>query len=146
MRRIGVLVGLPEDDSNMMARLIALRQGLAKRRWSENLNIRIDYRYAPAGAKCTGSGERAHRIGAGGNPGPHCDGCGGAAKETSTIPIVFVSLADPTGSGFIASLARPGGNMTGLTTFEASVAGGRGLSLAGGIRQERDDLPLVATK
>jgi ABC-type uncharacterized transport system substrate-binding protein len=44
-------------------------------------------------------------------------------KETSTIPIVFVSLADPIGSGFIASLARPGGNMTGLTTFEASIAG-----------------------
>jgi len=50
MRRIGVLVGLAENDANMIARLTALRQGLARRGWSEGRNIRIDYRYAPAGA------------------------------------------------------------------------------------------------
>ena len=44
-------------------------------------------------------------------------------RESRTIPIVFLSLADPIGAGFIASLARPGGNMTGLTTFEAGIAG-----------------------
>ena len=49
MRHIGVLVGLAEDDPDMVARLTALRQGLANRGWSEGRNIRIDYRYAPAG-------------------------------------------------------------------------------------------------
>jgi putative ABC transport system substrate-binding protein len=44
-------------------------------------------------------------------------------RETRTIPVVFVSLADPIGSGFVNSLARPGGNMTGLMTFEPSIAG-----------------------
>jgi len=123
MRRIGVIVGLPEDDANMVARLTALRQGLAKRGWSEDRNIRIDYRYAPAGAHAQALARElialqpevilAHTVTV----------AAALQKETSTTPIVFVSLSDPIGSGFIASLARPGGNMTGLTTFEASVAG-----------------------
>jgi ABC-type uncharacterized transport system substrate-binding protein len=123
VRRIGVLVGLPQDDPNMIARLTALRQGLAKRGWSEDRNIRIDYRYAPAGAHAQALAKElialepevilAHTVTV----------AAALQKETSTIPIVFVSLADPIGSGFIASLARPGGNMTGLTTFEASIAG-----------------------
>jgi putative tryptophan/tyrosine transport system substrate-binding protein len=50
MRHIGVLVGLAENDADMIARLAGLRQGLARCGWSEDRNIRIDYRYAPAGA------------------------------------------------------------------------------------------------
>jgi putative tryptophan/tyrosine transport system substrate-binding protein len=50
MRRVGVLAGLAEDDANIRARLAALREGLARRGWSEGRNIRIDYRYGPAGA------------------------------------------------------------------------------------------------
>jgi ABC-type uncharacterized transport system substrate-binding protein len=113
VRRIGVLVGLPQDDPNMIARLTALRQGLAKRGWSEDR----------AGAHAQALAKElialepevilAHTVTV----------AAALQKETSTIPIVFVSLADPIGSGFIASLARPGGNMTGLTTFEASIAG-----------------------
>jgi ABC-type uncharacterized transport system substrate-binding protein len=109
VRRIGVLVGLPQDDPNMIARLTALRQGLAKRGWSEDR----------AGAHAQALAKElialepevilAHTVTV----------AAALQKETSTIPIVFVSLADPIGSGFIASLARPGGNMTGLTTFEA---------------------------
>jgi len=63
MRRIGVLVGLAENDSNMIARLSALRQGLAKRGWVEGRNIRIDYRYAPAHS-CAGAGEGACSVAA----------------------------------------------------------------------------------
>jgi putative tryptophan/tyrosine transport system substrate-binding protein len=51
MRRIDVLAGLAEDDANIRARLAALREGLARRGWSEGRNIRIDYRYGPAGAQ-----------------------------------------------------------------------------------------------
>ena len=123
MRRIGVLVGLAEDDANMKARLTALRQGLERRGWSEGRNIRIDYRYAPAGAHVQALAKElvalqpdvilAHTVTV----------AAALQRETRTIPIVFVSLSDPIGSGFIASLARPGGNLTGLTTFEPSIAG-----------------------
>lgn len=53
-RYLGVLVGLGENDADMITRLAGLRQGLAKRGWSEGRNIRIDYRYAPAGANAQG--------------------------------------------------------------------------------------------
>jgi putative tryptophan/tyrosine transport system substrate-binding protein len=118
-----VLVGLAENDANMVARLAALRQGLARRGWQEGRNIRLDVRYAPAGRDAPALARAlvgtqpdvilAHTISA----------ASALHKETRTIPIVFVSLADPVGAGFIASLARPGGNMTGLTTFESGISG-----------------------
>ena len=123
MRNIGVLVALAEDDANMIARLTALRQGLARCGWSEGRNIRIDYRYAPAGARVQALANElvalqpdvilAHTVTV----------AAALQKESRTIPIVFVSLSDPIGSGFVASLARPGGNLTGLTTFEPGIAG-----------------------
>jgi putative ABC transport system substrate-binding protein len=123
MRHIGVLVGLPADDVNMKARLTALRQGLERRGWSEDRNIRIDFRYAPAGANIQALAKEvvqsqpdvilAHTVTI----------VAALQRESRTVPIVFVSVADPIGSGFITSLARPGGNLTGLTTFEPSIAG-----------------------
>src|SRR5215207_3893342 len=107
----------------MIARLTALREGLARRGWSEGRNIRINFRYAPAGARAQALANElvalqpdvilAHTVTV----------AAALQRETSTIPIVFVSLSDPIGSGFIASLARPGANLTGLTTFEPSIAG-----------------------
>jgi ABC-type uncharacterized transport system substrate-binding protein len=123
MCHIGVLVGLPADDVNMKARLTALRQGLERRGWSEDRNIRIDFRYAPAGANIQALAKEvvqsqpdvilAHTVTI----------VAALQRESRTVPIVFVSVADPIGSGFITSLARPGGNLTGLTTFEPSIAG-----------------------
>jgi ABC-type uncharacterized transport system substrate-binding protein len=123
MRHIGVLVGLPADDVNMKARLTALRQGLERRGWSEDRNIRIDFRYAPAGANIQALAKEvvqsqpdvilAHTVTI----------VAALQRESRTVPIVFVSVADPIGSGFITSLARPGGNLTGLITFEPSIAG-----------------------
>jgi len=123
MRRIGVLVALPEDDANMKARLAALRQGLERRSWSDGRNIRIDYRHAPAGNHVQALAKElvalqpdvlvAHTV----TP------AAALQRETREIPIVFVSIGDPIGSGFINSLSRPGGNFTGLTTFEPSIAG-----------------------
>ena len=93
-----------------------------RRGWSEGRNIRIDYRYAPAGANAQTLAKElvasqpdvilAHTVTI----------AASLQKESRTIPIVFVSLADPIGSGFISSLARPG-LMTGLMTFEPSIAG-----------------------
>ena len=123
VRRIGVLVGLPEHDANMIARLTALRQELDRLGWSEGRNVHIEYRYAPAGAHVEELAKEllalqpdvivAHTVSV----------AGALRRQTRTIPIVFVSVGDPFGAGFIASLARPGGNLTGLMTFEASIAG-----------------------
>ena len=122
-RYLGVLVGLGENDADMITRLAGLRQGLAKRGWSEGRNIRIDYRYAPAGANAQGLAKELVASQPDLILGHTVTIVAALQKETRTIPIVFVSLADPIGSGFISSLAHPGGNMTGLTTFEPSIAG-----------------------
>src|SRR5665213_1049741 len=123
IRRIGVLVGLAEDDVDMIARLAALRQGLAKRGWSEGRNISIDYRYAPAGANAQTLAKELVASQPDVILGHTVTIAAALQKESRSIPIVFVSLADPIGSGFISSMARPGGNMTGLMTFEPSIAG-----------------------
>jgi putative ABC transport system substrate-binding protein len=122
-RRIGVLVGLAEDNPNMVERLTALRQGLARRGWSEGRNIRIDYRYAPAGANAQTLAKELVALQPDAILAHTVTIAAAVQKETRAIPIIFVSLADPVGAGFIASLARPGSNMTGLTTFEESIAG-----------------------
>jgi putative ABC transport system substrate-binding protein len=123
IRHVGVLVGLPESDPHIQARLVALRQGLQRRGWSEGRNLRIDVRYAPAGANAPTLAKElvalqpevivAHTVAI----------AGALQRESSNVPIIFVSVGDPIGSGFIASLARPGGNLTGLMTFEPSIAG-----------------------
>jgi ABC-type uncharacterized transport system substrate-binding protein len=123
VRRIGVLVGLSENDPGMKPRLVALRQELDRLGWTEGQNVRIDYRYAPAGARAEEMAKEltalqpevivAHTVAV----------VAALQRETRTTPIVFVSVGDPFGAGFITSLARPGGNLTGLMTFEASIAG-----------------------
>ena len=123
MRRIGVLMGLAEDDPEIRARLAAFRQGLEKRGWSEGRNVRIDYRFAPASAQMQVLAKELVAL----QPDvifAHSTPVTAAVQwESSTIPIVFVAIADPVGSGFVASLPRPGGNMTGVMNYEASVIG-----------------------
>jgi ABC-type uncharacterized transport system substrate-binding protein len=125
MRRVGVLVGSAGDDLEMKGRLEGFRQELELLGWSEGRNIRIDIRFALAP-----SADQAHRLAkelVALRPevilAQSTAVTVALQQETSAIPIVFVNIADPIGSGFIASLARPGGNLTGLQLFEASVAG-----------------------
>jgi putative tryptophan/tyrosine transport system substrate-binding protein len=124
MRQIGVLVAYAEGDPEMEARLAAFRQGLERLGWSEGRNIHIDTRFAPAGA---GQEQlRAQELVAL-KPDvifAHSPQVVAALqRESRAIPIVFVGVADPVEAGFIASLARPGGNLTGLLGIEASIAG-----------------------
>jgi putative ABC transport system substrate-binding protein len=124
IRRIGVLVG-SADDPEMKARLAGFRQGLEKRGWSEGRNVLIDYHYAPV--------DNVHQtqVMAKELVALQPDVILAQAtmvitalqRESRAIPIVFVGLADPIGSGFVASLPRPGSNVTGLMQFEASVTG-----------------------
>ena len=124
MRRIGVLASLGEDDPEMKPRLAAFRQGLETLGWSEGRNVRIDYRFATGG-----SGEEQARakellaLGPDVVVATNSPNTAALQRESGKIPIVFVNVSDPVGAGFIASLAQPGGNLTGLTLFEASIAG-----------------------
>jgi len=123
MRRIGVLGILAEDDPQMKADLAAFRQGLERLGWSEGRNVRIDTRFAPAGAQAQVLAKELVAL----QPDvilAHSTPVAAALqRESRTIPIVFVNVSDPIGSGFMASLARPGGNLTGLLNFEASITG-----------------------
>ena len=116
-------MGLAEDDPETKARLAAFRQGLEKRGWSEGRNVHIDYRFAPAIAQMQVLAKELVAL----QPDvifAHSTPVTAAVqRESSTIPIVFVAIADPVGSGFVASLPRPGGNMTGVMNYEASVIG-----------------------
>jgi putative ABC transport system substrate-binding protein len=123
-RRIGILVSGAENDPEMQARLVAIRQGLARFGWSEGRNIQIDYRYAAAsveraqaGAKDLVALQPDVTIAFGDFTSRSL------RRETNTIPIVFVGIPDPIGSGLIASLARPGANVTGTLLNEPGIVG-----------------------
>jgi len=123
MPRIGVLVGLAENDPESESRFTKFRQELARLGWSEGRNVHIDYRFSPAGAQAQ---ERAQNLIAL-RPDvilAHSTPVAVALRhETRTIPIVFVNVSDPIGAGLVASLARPGGNITGMLQYEAGIFG-----------------------
>jgi putative tryptophan/tyrosine transport system substrate-binding protein len=123
LKRVGVLMGSPENSPEVQARLAAFLQGLEKLGWSEGRNIHLDYRFALAGSQMQALAKELVAL----QPDVILAHATPAAvalhRETRTIPIVFASIGNPIGFGLIASLARPGGNFTGLTTYEASIAG-----------------------
>ena len=123
MRRIGVLIGLPENDSEAVRRLRTFKQALEELGWNENRNVRIYHRGA---GDVEGMQSRAAEL-VGLEPDvilAHATPATAAVRRASaSIPIVFVSVADPIGSGFVESFSRPGGNSTGFTNFEATIGG-----------------------
>src|SRR6516225_3232469 len=123
VRRIGVLTAFAEDDPEIRARLAAFRQGLEKRGWSEARNVRIDYRFAPAGAQMQVLAKELVALQPDVILANSTPVTAALQRESRTIPIVFAIVADPIGSGFVASLPRPGGNITGVMLYEASVTG-----------------------
>jgi putative ABC transport system substrate-binding protein len=122
-RHIGVLMGLAEDDRDTKARLVGLRQGLEKLGWVECRNVLIDYRFAPGGARAEVFAKELVEL----RPDVILSNASPATaalqREINVIPIVFTGVADPIGSGFVAGLARPGGNITGFMLFESSITG-----------------------
>jgi len=123
VRRIGVLTGFAEDDPENKARLAAFRQGLEKRGWSEGRNVHIEYRYAPAGAQAQVLAKELVALQFDVILANSTLITAVLQQESRTVPIVFAIVADPIGSGFIASLPRPGGNITGVMLYEASITG-----------------------
>jgi putative tryptophan/tyrosine transport system substrate-binding protein len=125
MRRIGVLTGLAEDDPENQARLAGFRHGLEKRGWLEGRNLRVDYRFAPTASSDQVQLSAKELVAL--QPdvifAQTTPVIAALQRETRAIPIVFAAVADPIGSGFIASLPQPGGNITGVMLYEPSVTG-----------------------
>ena len=119
MRRIGVLTVSAADDADAHIRLAALRHGLQRFGWIEGRNLQIDARWGGGDAAATGRAAielaalTPDVIVAAGSAG-----AGAILQATRTVPIVFVIVPDPVGSGFVESLAQPGGNATGFMMFE----------------------------
>ena len=124
MRRIGVLMNRVADDPEGQARLTEFVQGLQQSGWTNGRNVRIDVRWT-AGVADDVRTYAAELIAL--MPDVIlADGALGLAilqQATRTVPIVFVTVPDPVGAGFVKSMARPGGNSTGFTSFEYAIAG-----------------------
>jgi putative tryptophan/tyrosine transport system substrate-binding protein len=120
MRRIGMLTGLPESDPEARTTVALFRQGMDALGWAEGRNVRIDYRYAAGDTQRIEAFAkelvelRPDLIVARSSPVVAV-----LLKQTRTIPIVFLQVVDPVRQGFVASLSRPEGNVTGFTPLEA---------------------------
>jgi putative ABC transport system substrate-binding protein len=123
IRTVGVLMGLA-DDAEAQGRSMAFEQGLEREGWSLGQNLRIEYRYAEGdSARMQAFAKELVELKPDGIVGHSTPVVTALMHATRTIPIVFVSVSDPIGSGFVASLARPGGNITGFTILNAGIAG-----------------------
>jgi putative ABC transport system substrate-binding protein len=121
MRRIGVFAGLTESDASVQPMVAAFRGALAKLGWTEGSNVLIEYHWGGGGADKTAAqlatlapdvifvsgGRGLERL----------------LQATRAVPIVFAIVPDPLGSGFVESLSRPGGNVTGFMMFEYNLSG-----------------------
>src|SRR5262249_11122077 len=124
MRRIGVLLPVTADDAEFQTRVGAFLQGLQQAGWTLGRNLRIDTRWATASADAI----RKHAaelaalspdvILAHGAPT-----IGPLLQATRTVPIVFPVASDPVAAGFVESVSRPGGNVTGFMDFEYAMGG-----------------------
>jgi putative ABC transport system substrate-binding protein len=124
MRRVGIFMDLSEQDAEGQTRVAAFRKALQDLGWTEGRNVKFDTRWT-AGDPARMRSYAAELVGL----APEVIMNGGLPTlvamqhETHTIPIVFAQVLDPVGAGFVESLARPGGNITGFVSFEYTMAG-----------------------
>jgi putative ABC transport system substrate-binding protein len=124
IKRIGVLMGYAEADSDTQARMAAFRNGLDQLGWKDGRNVEIMFRFGVGEMEWVR--ESAKQLL---DLNPDVIVCETTptlkvlAQQTTTVPIVFVSVADPVNNGYVADLAHPGGHITGFTNFEATMGG-----------------------
>jgi len=124
VRRVGVLSNFAESDLEAQSMVEALHQTLQELGWVEGRNLRIDHRWAAGNpTRIQAFAKALITLQPDVIVGHVTPAVTALRKETSTIPIVFIQVSDPIGAGFIANLAHPGGNITGFTTYEASMVG-----------------------
>ena len=122
MRRLGMLIGYAESDPQAQARFAAFKQTLAAQGWAEGRNLVLDVRWSGGDVERTARfaqelvGLKPDALFAASTPATAA-----LQREAGTIPIVFAVVSDPIGSGFVKTLARPGGNITGFINLEASL-------------------------
>ena len=121
IRRIGVLMAYAKDNPEVQARIAAFIDELQRLGWIDGRNAKIEYRWE------TGDLRKAATELVTLSPdiilASTTPAVAALQQATSTVPIVFAQVADPVSAGFVASLAKPGGNMTGFTTFEYEIGG-----------------------
>src|SRR5256886_6794795 len=123
VRTVGALMGFA-NDAEAKARVEAFEHGLGREGWSVGHNLRIEYRYAEGdSARMEALAKELVELKPECILGQSTPVTAALMRATRTIPIVFVAVSDPIGSGFVASMARPGGNITGFTVLHASIAG-----------------------
>jgi putative tryptophan/tyrosine transport system substrate-binding protein len=141
VRRIGVLTILAENDPEAKVWLAAFQDGLQQLGWTEGRNISIDYRWAGDDRDQLRSyAAELVRLAPDVLFASTTPALAALHRETRSLPIVFVQVSDPVKLGFVANLARPGGNITGFTTVEHAI-GGKWLEL---IRDTAPGLSRVA--
>jgi putative ABC transport system substrate-binding protein len=124
VRRIGLLMAFPEGDAEAKARIAALLQTLEGLGWVDGRNVRLDYRWTSADIDLMAiAAKELVELRPDLLIGITTPGTAALARATSTIPIIFMQVSDPVGSGLISTLAKPGGNITGFTNFEFSMGG-----------------------
>ena len=123
VRTVGALMGFA-NDAEAKARVEAFEQGLKREGWSVGRNLRTEYRYAEGdSARMQALAKELVELKPDCVLGQSTPVTAALMQATRTIPIVFVAVSDPIGSGFVASMARPTGNVTGFTVLRASIAG-----------------------
>jgi putative tryptophan/tyrosine transport system substrate-binding protein len=124
MRRIGVLMGYDESDPEGKVRLSGFTQGLTELGWTEGRNVRMEIRWAADNFdRMRALAKELVDLQPDVILASNTPATGALQRETRMIPIVFPAVSDPVGEGFIASISRPGGNITGFFNLEASLAG-----------------------
>jgi putative ABC transport system substrate-binding protein len=124
MHRVGVIAGTSGADPRLQANVAAFRDALRKYGWVEGRNLRLEYRFGDAAIGRISS-DAADLVGL----APDAILVQGTAglealrKLTNSLPIVFVQVSDPVSAGFVQSLARPAGNITGFSNFEYAISG-----------------------
>jgi putative tryptophan/tyrosine transport system substrate-binding protein len=122
IRRVGVLMAVAESDADVRAGVAIFQQSLQELGWSDGRNIRIDYRWGDADADRIEAlakelvGLQPDVLVAHSTPSSKS-----LLQATRSIPIVFLTVTDPLGQGLVASLSRPGANITGFSVFEFSL-------------------------
>jgi len=124
MRRIGVLMSSAADDPEGQVRVTVFVQALQQLGWTDGRNMRIDVRWGAADAdRYRKYAEELVALAPDVILAANSAALGPLQRATHTVPIVFAAIADPVGAGYVDSLARPGGNVTGFALFEYGIAG-----------------------